>query len=172
MVEEVHYFGLKEITGKELYTYNTQGKITQHKGLNAEGEVRDLDTYTYNSKGQLSEKKLCSGKSLACNKFTYTYDSKGNLASEIHVNENGIIVKKETYTYTATGLSTHTTTYINGFVKETYDKRGSVTEVLTKITGGQNNKKVIKYDDNGNLISETLYNDLNQPYELTDYVFF
>ncbi|MEI6852841.1 MAG: hypothetical protein WCL06_08365, partial [Bacteroidota bacterium] len=130
------------------------------------------DSYTYNSKGQLSEKVLCSGNGKNCNKFSYTYDTKGNLTSEIHVNDKGMLIKKETFTYTADGISTHTTNRNNGFVKETYNSKGLLTEVLTKIIGGLNNKKVIKYDDNGNLISETLYDELNQPYELTDYVFF
>jgi YD repeat-containing protein len=173
VVEEVHYFGSDVIVGKDLYMYNETGKVTEHKGLNSEGNVRDLDTYSYDAKNCLIEKKMQSNEPLVLRTFIYKYNDQGNLIQESEVKANKCTVIKAIYNYDLKGIMiSHLVLDNNYIVKDTYDQIGNKIETMITYKGVLNSKVVFTYDAYSNLTSETQYNGQNQPYELTDYVFF
>jgi hypothetical protein len=173
VVEEIHYSEGDMVVGKDLYIYDEKGKLTEHKGLDINGNVRDLDTYLYDAKNCLAEKKMQSNEPLVLHTYVYKYDEMGNLTQESELRVGKCAIKNAAYNYDAKGkMVTHTVFDNNYTIKDTYNPMGNKVETTIAYKGILNGKVVYVYDVFGNLISETKFNSLNEPYELTDYIFF
>jgi antitoxin component YwqK of YwqJK toxin-antitoxin module len=135
--------------------------------------VRDLETYQYDSKGFLIEKKTCSGEPSMCNTSYYTYNDLGNLTQELQMKDNKSIISKDVYNYDAKGKMTEHSAFDNNYlVKDTYDSKGDKIETLITYKGAFNGKSVFTYDDNGNMVNEIAYNELNQAFDRMEYVYY
>ncbi len=121
-----------------VYTYDEYGNLKTKK--NPRGNIT---TYTYDSNNNLIS------KSDALSKITmYTYNSLNQLASE--TNARGYTV---TYGYDALGRRVSVTDALGNTFRTYYDANGNV--IRTE-------------DAYGNAITETEYNELNQPVSITD----
>ena len=74
-------------------------------------------------------------------------DSDGNKKEEIVFNEDGKIISK---------------------TSNKYNESGNVIETISEVpSANMKTKKVFKYDDDGNLTEQIIYNKLDQPVEVT-----
>jgi hypothetical protein len=154
--EKVEKTGIKT----SVTTYSVNGDISQVNALNPKGEIVHSEKYYYDPRGNKTEYTRNSGENSYQKK--YTYNDKNLITEESGY--DGIENFRNIYIYNELGEITEIRYMKKSMLQEkrVFVKNGSTTTVsVYNPAGALTSKLVLKYDNQGNLIEETVYG-LNQ----------
>jgi hypothetical protein len=137
-------------------TYSVNGDISQVNALNPKGLILHTEKYNYDSRGNKTEYTRSSGESSYQKK--YIYNDKNQITEESGF--DGVENFRNIYTYNELGEITEIR-YMKKSVlqeKRLFLKNGTSTTVLVyNAAGALTSKLLLKYDNQGNLVEETVY---------------
>lgn len=154
---------------KYIYSYDSNGNLTEESRYNGDGTLTEKFIYTYDENGNRKDWTGYDADGKQYFKFLYSYDNNGKLTEESWINSNGQKVDyKDLYIYDANGklkLSGHSSLDGSAFLPQfgyTYDVHGYRIERLYNWNNGRFLcKDIYIYDNNYNLIEEQ-YSALQQ----------
>jgi len=131
---------------ERTYTYDTNGNLTSVSAPNTPWYNR---THTYDALNRLNHAEGPYGI------INYTYDAVGNRLTKA-VND-----QTETYNY-VTGTNKLNEITNTEIIPYTHDANGNITGIGNKISTYNQNNKLIKVEENGNILGKYTYNGLGQ----------
>lgn len=135
--------------------YDEKGNRIEVISYKSDGSVSQKESYKYDERGKLIEHDELKLDGSWVSKLLIKYDDKGNKIEEKYINADAAIIN---YKYTFK-----------------YDEIGNITEqVIYDIWNDNLIYSILsnKYDDNGNIIESIKNNNLNDPEERKEYIYF
>lgn len=152
----------KDFTDIGETQYNLQGNKTQTEEYTAEDKVTRKITYSYNDDHQLLDETHYIEEQLNQTRKSH-YDEKGTITIITHFPNNEDTIE-EIYEYNPAKNSTQKMVYTSrAFIEKEiilYNKKGQTIDA--RVLGSSNKvllKNIYKYDDNGNEILMSLYDE-------------
>lgn len=155
-----------ELRYKTIYKYDDKGHLLEEIVNNSDSSLYYKHKYKYDDKGRLIEDILKY-------KTVYKYDNNGDTIEYLYYDLDGSLYRKEIceynkkrnlikknienetwiYKYNRKGIRLKVEMYVDGKLKyiEKYNKRGYLTE---SIDYKNNEKEIIEYDNNDNIIKD------------------
>ncbi len=153
---------------KELISYDEKGQIIERLTYDDDSLLKRY-TCAYSERGKKVEEAWYNALDFLTTKLTYQYNDKDSLVALVECNALDGVIKKFTYLYNDKGqmieskklLSEKEGEWIHTY---TYDEQGKVVQDLEIYPlklypdSSIHNKRICKYDKQGNLIEEGNYN--------------
>lgn len=153
--------GKREHWDNELKIFNEKGFIIEYYKYSANNELEYKTLYSYDSNGKITEQNFFNSEGKHIGKSVFKYDEKGYLQGETQFDSKGIIESQKNFTYDKKGRVIEEIHYINEkcYKKSDktlfkYNKKGQLIEVISS-----NDTAMLKYDDKGRQIERNLYNE-------------
>lgn len=144
-----------------LTTFTRNGEVSEVITYNPKGLIIHIENYKYDINGNRTEYTRVSGEH--ANKPAYQKLSKYNSSGEL-TEENGfdgVENFRNVYSYSPSGELSEIRYYANNNIlkeKRIFSTQNNVTTVMIyNGFGSLSSKLVMRYDDNGNLIEESVY---------------
>jgi antitoxin component YwqK of YwqJK toxin-antitoxin module len=159
-VLELKYSGSGEIEEKEVYTYNSAGKLAEEISYLTDEEVSEHKTFEYNQDGLLvtAFKHYADGSK---DKINYEHDAKGNIISKTTIDADDEVESKEVYEWDNKHLLKKSVYEYGELVQEeanVLDENNNLVESTTWTAEDGRSKTVNQYDNKNNLIKTLVYN--------------
>lgn len=172
-IETSRYSGNSQLQERHFEQFDSHKNIIESKTIDSAGNVTfyEKNIYVYNSLGKLTEKKTFGSGDFYLGKETYKHDSNGNLIEKnIISSDDGSTISKEIYKYDSQNrlieMEEYSGTPSEIQVKEitNYDTNGSIVYLKRSIFSidrygvksidEQTTDYIYKYDENNNWISK------------------
>ncbi len=148
---------------KWTYKYNANGTLIEKKGVFQNGDLFESTMYTYKNNLLFEEKTTKKGKS-GQYQILYERDAKGNASKVIYTDFEGKQSKVETFCYDDQGQKIEwvENEYYKGEPRgktiHIFDVKGNKTQRINVSESGDVwEKRIYKYDNKENLISEDMW---------------
>lgn len=165
--EKIEYNSDGTIKQKESWKYNENYQLIENKNV-YQSNRKLTKKYIYNSRGNLVEKIYYNSDGNQFDKFVYAYNSNGQI-SESNNYRAGVKGMKNIFKYNSNGLLVSKTTYtsygtLHSKLTYKYDSNENLTgrSYFDGVTGREEERYVMKYNDEGFETLFELYNRFNE----------
>ncbi len=171
---------VKEITGKTIFKYETNGKRIENAEYDVNGTLTFKTVFKYDAKGNPAEKAIYDAKGILSRKNILKYDEKSNEIEAAFYLGDGLLVWGLIFKYDERGNPIECTLNYTGVVFGgkgfssklilTYDEKGNPIEIASYDEKGTLSCKTIyKYDEKNNPIEQSEYNASGNVFKITTY---
>lgn len=162
VVEKTKYYADGTPYEKFIVTYDSEGRVVEGSMYNSEGKIDFKKVVTYDNKGnKLTENEIdemgvrvkgsfeYDDKNNLINKNTHFFDENLDTTTIFEYDKKGNLIKQHFYIVGG------------GWRTEIYSKRSengiTIKEIQSKSWKEKEEKKILKYDDKGNVIEKSKY---------------
>lgn len=162
VVEKTKYYADGTPCEKFIVTYDSEGRVIEGCMYNSEGKIDFKKVITYDNKGNKLTENESNEKGEVRVKESFKYDDKNNLINKDTQFFDGNLDAKTVFEYDKKGNLIKQHLYREGsWLTEIYSKRIengiTIKEIQSKSEKQKKEKKILKYNDKGNVIEESEY---------------